>query len=196
MLRGPGGLILMLQLTQYMGVHRHISHRGFTIIELLVVIAIIGILSAVILVSISSAREKAKIASARSQLSQIKGAIRLLENDTGEWPSHLPPGYILECWEGSACYEELNLNAGTAGLVTTDGTYPRWGGPYMQSVPLDPWGHPYWFSSGYDTDPSGVQVWSVMIGSNGPNGVAPHPLSFGGSMVVDSDDIYMTLQQQ
>lgn len=61
--------------------------KGFTLIELLVVIAIIGILSSVVLASLSGARESARISRYSQDISQIKAALAMYQNDNnGKYP--------------------------------------------------------------------------------------------------------------
>lgn len=156
--------------------------RGFTLIELLVVIAIIGILSAVVLVGLSTAREKANIAKARAEVRSIRTAIDMLVNDTLQWPGHKT---IDDIESGASGNEIWDLSATTAGLIATDGSFANWGGPYISSIPLDPWGNPYFFDTDYDVDPSAGETWAAVVGSFGPNE--------DGQNVYDSDNVYQIL---
>lgn len=156
--------------------------KGFTLIELLVVIAIVGILSAVVLASVRTAREEAKIAKSRLMLKQIRSAIAMLETDTGEWPGHK----TIEDIEGGVGGNEIwDLNAPEAGLVETDGLFTDWSGPYIHTIPIDPWNNNYFFDTDYDIDPGAGNTWAAVIGSFGPNGIGPN--------LYDSDDIYELL---
>ncbi len=118
------------------------NSNGFTLIELLVVIAIIGILSSTILASLNTARTKASIARAQSDLKQIRLAIEFLYDDTSLYPSKQT---LIPCTQNSEVY--LNTNA--AGIQSTDGGFPGWNGPYMSTVPLDPWGTNYFYDPDY-----------------------------------------------
>jgi general secretion pathway protein G len=145
-----------------------LDNKGFTLIELLVVIAIIGILSSTVLVSLNGAREKARITKAQSDLNQLRTAISMLEIDTGLSPNKL---------SSAPCVQdpEVYLNDCAAGIQCTDGGFPGWSGPYMASVPLDPWGTNYYFDpdmqcngqKGCEGIPSGTWVRAVV--SFGPN---------------------------
>lgn len=180
---------------------------GFTLIELLVVISIIGILSSVVLTAVGSAREKAREAKAKSELSNVRSAIAMLEHDTGKWPNGCPVG--------SSANPEVALDTAQAGIkeiptVCSGGAcndtcawqqseVDNWDGPYMKT-PVDPWGNSYYF----DPDYFPYQNWStnnsssaqnncsntsesktVVINSFGPNG--------GTLNRYDCDDIFIKL---
>jgi len=150
------------------------KNRGFTLIELLVVVAIIGMLSSVVLASLGGARDKAKTARALSDLKQFQLAITLLEDDTNETVGHHGAGGC-PITTGD---NEYFLDENRAGLIATDGLFTGWKGPYIPSMPADPWGNKYIFdddftcvtgASGCDgatTEGSKLRV----IYSGGPNG--------------------------
>jgi len=154
---------------------------AFSIIELLVAIAIIGILSGVVLVSVNSARQKSRIAAAKSQARNLYNALVMMETDTGEWPGHQVPMEINSSGTNEICSDgcAFGINDPRAGLTATDGTYSGWAGPYVNSIPKDPWGHDYFF----DTDYAVGGRTAVVIGSYGPNGV--------GNNQYDSDDVFL-----
>lgn len=70
---------------------------GFTLIELLVVVSIIGILTALIMVNFNSARERARDIQRKSDLDQIKKALRLYYNDYNAYPSNTTDNKISGC---------------------------------------------------------------------------------------------------
>ncbi len=150
------------------------NSRGLTLIEMMIVIAIIGILAAIAPPQFSAYIEKAKIAEATAELKGIQLVIELLAIDTDRWPGPNDAGVIAD-------QEVWDLNAANAGLVATSGAFPGWSGPYITSVPEDPWGNNYFFDPDYTI--GGVSY--AVIGSFGPNGVGPNQY--------DSDDVIITL---
>jgi general secretion pathway protein G len=151
---------------------------GFTLIELMIVIAIIGILAAIALIVSSSYAKRAKVAEAICDLDMIYKAMVMLETDTEQWPGHKT---ISQLEQGVGNNEIWDLSVGAAGLVITDGNFPDWKGPYLPSVPEDPWGNDYFLDTDYQIN--GVNY--IVLGSFGPNGV--------GQNLYDDDDVIKIL---
>lgn len=106
--------------------------RGFTLIELMVVIVILGILAAVIAPRLIGRTDEAKVTEAKVQIRNFETALKLYKLDNGFYPS-----------------TEQGLDAlvvkPSVGLIPA-----RWrDGGYLEkkSVPKDPWGNPYIYSS-------------------------------------------------
>lgn len=168
------------------------SLKGFTLIELLVVIAIIGILSTLAMVAVGYARGLAKIAKAQNETDELYKAITTMSNDTGFWPGHQAVDAINAgtgneiCGDGCA----FGLGAPESGLQATDGVYENWSGPYIAAVPLDAWGHEYFFDTDYRVvdatnapcaDAASGCVDAVVVGSYGPDGI--------GNNLYNADDV-------
>ncbi len=153
------------------------NNSGFTILELIVNVAIIGILTAIAVPAYTTFRDKARVAQARSDLHNIQLAMELLANDTSQWPGHQPVGKT----NTAANNEIWDLSDEIAGLVDTDGNFPNWKGPYMKSVPKDPWGMNYFL----DTDYYVNGKLEAALGSFGPNKCCQN--------VYDSDDVILVL---
>lgn len=156
------------------------SASGFTLLELLVTLAIVGILSSVAIPSYLHTRTQAKIAQAKSDIRNIALAMEQLANDTAQWPGHQIPDKT-STLPGN---EVWNLNAPSAGLVATDGSFPGWRGPYITLVQRDPWGMNYFLDTDYMI--GGMTV--AAVGSFGPNKCCPN--------AYDSDDVILTLAAQ
>lgn len=63
------------------------NKKGFTLIELLVVISIIGVLAMIIVPNLVGMRERARDAKKKSELVQLKKALRLYYNDNQSYPA-------------------------------------------------------------------------------------------------------------
>jgi len=157
------------------------TKQGFTLIEIIITMGVFILLVLASAITYNSARERVNIDTTNAQLDQILAAIKLLELDTKLWPGTGTPQtpYTLACSGGAN--EVWDISSSDAGLVATNGNFPGWGGPYIDEVPLDPWGNPYFFDSDYVVN--GEQA--VVLGSFGPNGV--------GQNLYDSDDIIRVL---
>ncbi len=154
---------------------------GFSLIEILAALGIVGILIGIAIPAYNVYREKAQIAEAQQVLKDIERAIITLAADTGEWPGHQDIGET----NNGANNEIENLNSVSSGLVANDtGTpYSNWNGPYMDAVPLDPWGTNYFLDTDYEIPSGGSKF--VVLGSYGPNKV--------GKNIYDNDNVRLIL---
>jgi prepilin-type N-terminal cleavage/methylation domain-containing protein len=163
--------------------------NGFTLIEFLVVIGIIGILATITIITVRTARENAKVAKAQSDIDMLHTGIGQLMVDSGEWPGHQIPDEVAA---GSG-NEIWNLASADSGLLTTDGAFSGWSGPYVANIPIDPWGNNYFIDTDYyiNDDSQSCDGGSdcreaVVIGSFGPDGI--------GQNQYNGDDIIKILR--
>lgn len=103
------------------------TRKGFTLIELLVVVSIIGMLTALIMVNFNAARERARDVERKSDLDQIKKALRMYYNDVGTYPAHSSDNKIVGCGTG-ASPATCNWGSGWTRQTMT----------YMKVLPQDP----------------------------------------------------------
>jgi general secretion pathway protein G len=123
------------------------TKHGFTLVEMLLVVTIIGILAALVIPKIAGTSERARIAAAQAD---IKGGIRTAldryEVENGFYPKSLQD------------------------LVTRPNDAKNWNGPYLDSIPQDPWQHNYIYVYPGRNNPSGYDLYSM--GSDGQDGTA------------------------
>ena len=141
------------------------SEGGFSLIEMMVVMGVIAILTGIAVPAYYKYIEKSKIAEAMSDLKRIQTAIIALATDTGEWPDHQTIGKI----NNGGGNEVYDLSDSTVGLLIDDaGTpYTNWSGPYIPSIPKDPWGGDYFLDTDYRIPSSGPDF--AVLGSLGPS---------------------------
>lgn len=103
---------------------RSARESGFTLIEVMVVIVILGVLAALIVPRVMSRPDEARVVAARQDISSLLQAVKLYRLDNRRYPS-----------------TEQGLQA----LVTkpSAGPTPEKWQPYLDKLPLDPWGKPY-----------------------------------------------------
>ncbi len=109
---------------------RRSNQDGFTLIEIMVVILILGLLATIVVQSLRGATDKAKQTKAQADIAEIKTGLDRYYLDNGAYPT---------------------TDQGLQALVAapTGGRIPAnyETGGYLQSIPKDPWGNPYFFQS-------------------------------------------------
>ena len=102
------------------------TNKGFTLIELLSAIGIFILLCLLSFTLVRQVIQRARMATAKGEISQISAVLEMEKQDTGTYPVFLTD-------------------------LTRDKTNPPseqqqgWQGPYINSIPLDPWGNPYFY---------------------------------------------------
>ena len=117
------------------------KQAGFTLIEILIAVAIIAIFAAGIGLNLFGQVGKAQITRAKQDIQQIESAIEIYRLDNYRFPAQ--------------------LNA----LITRPGNASGWNGPYIKSLPKDPW------EADYQYRKPGLKGQEVDIFSYGADGV-------------------------
>jgi general secretion pathway protein G len=111
-------------------VRRRKLEEGFTLIEIMVVILILGLLATIVVQSLRGATDKAKRTKAEADISELKTALDRYYLDNGYYPTTDQSLQAL-------------VSQPTSGRVPAN--YEE--GGYIERVPLDPWGNPYFYQS-------------------------------------------------
>jgi general secretion pathway protein G len=94
--------------------------RAFTLVEMLLVVTIIGILAALVIPRIAGTSDRARKTAVRADINGgIKSALGAYEVDNGNYPKSLQD------------------------LLVQPSNARNWHGPYLEKLPLDPWGNAY-----------------------------------------------------
>ncbi|OPY69734.1 MAG: Type II secretion system protein G precursor [Syntrophorhabdaceae bacterium PtaU1.Bin034] len=108
------------------------TNRAFTLVELMIVIVIIGVFAAILYPKFMGAPDDARRTKAKLDIKTIESALKMYKIDNGSYP---------------------NTDQGLMALIKKPETAPvpkRWReGGYLEgdSVPKDPWGNPYYYTS-------------------------------------------------
>ena len=125
-------------------VSKHDNKKGFTLIEILMVVIIIGTLVAMVIPRLTGRSDQARVAAAKADVTMnIPTALKLYELDNGFFPS---------------------TEQGLSALVRKPTKEPipqNWNGPYVEKVPIDPWGKAYQYQSPGAHRTHDYDLWSV-----------------------------------
>ena len=102
------------------------TRRGFTLIELMVVVLIIAVLAALVVPKVQDYQNQAKEGAAKSQIGRIASILQKFRLDCDRFPT-----------------TEEGLNA----LVSQPSDATGWKGPYLDRIPLDPYGNAFQYQS-------------------------------------------------
>jgi len=134
-----------------MNMNRKSKKRGaFTLMEILLVVAMLALLLTLLVPNLgsiftggqSSVAKTFVMGSAETPLMSYKLAI-------GRYPT---------------------TEEGLQALVTSPNDSPRWKGPYLKQLPLDPWNNPYKYAFPGEHNKDSYDLWSV--GPDGQDGTS------------------------
>ena len=112
--------------------------RAFTLVEMLLVVTIIGILAALVIPRIAGTSDRARKTAAHADINGgIKSALGAYEVDNGNYPKSLQD------------------------LLVQPSNARNWHGPYLEKMPLDPWGSPYVYYFPGKHTPTGYDLLSI-----------------------------------
>jgi len=112
--------------------------HAFTLVEMLLVVTIIGILAALVIPRIAGTGERARQTAARADINGgIKSALGAYEVDNGFYPKSLQD------------------------LLVQPSNARNWHGPYLEKLPLDPWGNAYVYYYPGKHSPAGYDLLSI-----------------------------------
>ena len=123
------------------------AQQGFTLVEMLLVLVILATLAAIVYPKVMGRSEQARVTAAKTQIANFKTALDSFEVDTGKYP--------------------IGRN-GFMDLINQPRDVVGWHGPYLESIPQDPWGNAYIYEYPGKHNPS-----SYDISSPGPPGGQP-----------------------
>jgi general secretion pathway protein G len=110
---------------------RRSNQDGFTLIEIMVVILILGLLATIVVQSLRGATDKAKRVKAQADIAEIKTGLDRYYLDAGSYPT-----------------SDQGLNSLVSAPASGNNVPANYeSGGYLQSIPKDPWGNPYYYQS-------------------------------------------------
>ena len=121
--------------------------QGFTLVEMLLVLVILATLAAIVYPKVMGRSEQARVTAAQTQIANFKTALDAFEVDNGYYPKG---------------------KNGLVDLVQKPRDAVSWHGPYLDSIPKDPWNNDYIYECPGKHNPS-----SYDISSPGPGGQSP-----------------------
>ena len=124
--------------------------RAFTLVEMLLVLVILATLAAIVLPRMMGRTKQANETAVKVQIGSFKIALDAFEIDNGYYP------------KGRNGLQELFQQPRDA---------VKWHGPYMDSLPKDPWGNDYVYECPGKHNPSFFDIYSPGApGENAPIG--------------------------
>ncbi len=118
--------------------------KGFTLVELMIVVIIIAGLASMVVPRLLGRTEQANKAIAKADInSNISMALKLYYLDNGRFPT-------------------TDQGLAALGAAPTSSPAPvNWTGPYLETIPEDPWGNPYKYKCPGDINKTTYDLYST-----------------------------------
>jgi general secretion pathway protein G len=113
--------------------------RGFTLVEMLLVLVILATLAAIVYPKVMGRSKQAQVTAAQTQIASFKTALDAFEVDNGYYPKG---------------------RNGLMDLVQQPRDALKWHGPYMDTIPKDPWGSDYIYDCPGKHFPASYDIYS------------------------------------
>ncbi|MFQ3324370.1 MAG: general secretion pathway protein G [Pseudomonadales bacterium] len=123
-----------------------VGQKGFTLIEIMVVIVILGLLAAIVAPSVMDRPDQARAIRVAQDVKGIESALKLYRLDNYGYPQQ---------------------GQGLKSLVKSPSGLKTWKGPYLDSMPEDPWGNEYRYSN---PGKHGMKIEVYSYGDDGAEG--------------------------
>ena len=115
-------------------------NQAFTLVEMLLVLVILATLAAIVYPKVAGRSEQARLTAAQTQIASFKTALDAFDVDNGYYPKG---------------------KSGLGDLVQKPRDAGNWHGPYLDSIPKDPWNQDYIYESPGKHNPTSYDVYSV-----------------------------------
>jgi general secretion pathway protein G len=109
-------------------------------IEIMVVVIVIAILAAIIMPQFLGTTDDAKVSAAKANVSELANAVQRFYLNMDRYP---------------ATEEGLKVL-----LTAPTGEESKWRGPYISTLPMDPWGNPFQYRAPGVHQTATYDVWS------------------------------------
>ena len=123
--------------------------QGFTLVEMLLVLVILATLAAIVYPRVMGRSEQARDTAAKTQIANFKTALDAFEVDNGYYPKG---------------------KSGLNDLIQRPRDAVSWHGPYLDSIPKDPWNNDYVYECPGKHNPSSYDIYSPGPGGQNPIG--------------------------
>ncbi len=116
------------------------AQRAFTMIEIMVVVIVIAILAAIIMPQFIGTTDDAKISTAKANVAELASAIQRFNLNLDRFPTTEEGLKVL--------------------LTAPTGEENKWRGPYVDKIPIDPWGNPFQYRAPGVHQTATFDIWS------------------------------------